>query len=60
MRRHYTRTMTGYKCVACRQEFSTRDLFSKHCARGGQCKHPTSMLLTIDLDVGPYHWIKAA
>ena len=61
MKRHYTRTVTGYRCASCRQEFSTRREFGQHCGnRENKCRHPLSMGLSIDLAIGPYHWTKAA
>ncbi|ALO94122.1 hypothetical protein SHL15_2989 [Streptomyces hygroscopicus subsp. limoneus] len=58
MKRHYTRTLTGFKCAACRQEFGTRQEFAKHCGKHGTCKHPIALGLTIDLSVSPNHWNK--
>ncbi|WP_329187815.1 hypothetical protein [Streptomyces sp. NBC_01428] len=60
MKRHYTRTLTGFQCCACREEFSTKQEFAKHCGRGGRCKHPIALGFTIDLNVSPHHWMKAA
>ena len=60
MKRHYTRTLTGFQCCACRQEFSTSREFARHCQRGGKCKHPTAIGYTIDLTVSPFHWRRAA
>lgn len=60
MKRHYTHTPTGFKCVSCRQEFSTKREYAQHCKRGGKCKHPVSLRFTIDLGVSPYHWKRAA
>lgn len=62
MRRHYTRILSngGYKCVSCRQEFSTKGLFGKHCGLRGKCKSPWDLGLEVDLEQGPYFWTKAA
>lgn len=60
MRRHYTRTLTGFKCVLCRKEFHTREDFGQHCGnRKNKCKHPQSLGITISVDISPHHWTKA-
>ncbi|MGW6356701.1 hypothetical protein ACWFR5_16285 [Streptomyces sp. NPDC055092] len=59
MKRHYTRTLTGFQCVSCRQEFDTREDYAKHCKRGGKCKHPLALGFTIDLSVSAFHWRSA-
>lgn len=56
MKRHYTRTLTGFKCVSCRREFSARKEFAKHCGRNGECKHPMTLGYYIDLGTSPHHW----
>lgn len=58
MKRHYTRTITGFRCAACRCEFSTSKEFANHCGKGGTCKHPVSLGMYIDVEVSPYHWTK--
>lgn len=56
MKRHYTRTLTGFQCVSCRQEFGSKGEYAQHCKRGGKCKHPITLGFHIDLSFGPYHW----
>ncbi|WP_328755052.1 hypothetical protein OHA28_30780 [Streptomyces sp. NBC_00269] len=60
MKRHYTRTLTGFKCPLCRQEFDNREDYAKHCKRGGKCKHPVAMGLAINLTVSVVAWRRAA
>lgn len=61
-RRHFTRVLhnSAYKCVSCRQEFSTREQFGKHCRPHGRCSKPWEVGLEADLTHGPYFWTKAA
>ncbi|KUL21443.1 hypothetical protein ADL12_44670 [Streptomyces regalis] len=56
MKRHYTRTITGFKCCACRQEFSSSQEFAKHCAKGGECRKPVTLGFYIDVNIHPYYW----
>jgi peptide methionine sulfoxide reductase MsrB len=60
-KRHYVRTFDGgYKCVACREEFETREDFASHCGFGGKCKHPMTIGMLPKLEVSVYRWHKAA
>lgn len=59
MKRHYTRTGNGYKCVSCRQEFADRSYLGKHYVFG-KCVSPLVLGLTIDLSVSSHYWVKAA
>lgn len=56
MRKYYTRTVTGFRCCSCREEFSTSKEFAKHAGRNGECKKPLTLGMYIDLDVSPRHW----
>lgn len=62
MKRHYTRTAAGYRCInpVCRQEFGDRGDLGRHYGPAGKCNHPTVLGLTINLDVSPHHWVRAA
>lgn len=64
MRKHYTRTLTGYRCInpQCREEFDDRKTLGKHYGKGGVCIHPLRMGVRLmpNLDISPYHWSKAA
>lgn len=58
-KRHYVRTLTGFKCAVCRQEFSAREEFAKHCGKNGTCKHPVALGYHIDVDVHTNYWTKS-
>lgn len=58
-RRHYVKTETGYRCVSCRQEFSTKAGLGRHYTLLGKCISPLVLGLTIDLNVSPYYWVPA-
>lgn len=58
MKRHYTNTANGVRCVSCRQEFADKSDLSKHYVFG-KCVSPLVLGLTIDLNVSPYYWVKA-
>lgn len=56
-KRHYTTLPDhSYKCVSCRQEFSTWEELGKHYDLRGKCRKPLSLGMYIDLNVGPYRW----
>lgn len=56
-KRHYVMLPDrSYRCVSCRQEFSTRAELGRHYDRQGKCKHPLAMGLHLDIDVSPYRW----
>lgn len=56
-KRHFTLLPDhSYKCVACRQEFSTRQELGKHYDIRGRCKHPVAMGLHLDIDASHYRW----
>lgn len=56
-KRHYTRLADdAFKCVSCRQEFNTREELGRHYGLRGQCKHPISVGLRLDIDASPYRW----
>lgn len=59
VKRHYVKTETGYRCVSCRQEFADKKDLGNHYVFG-KCVSPMILGLTIDLNVSPYYWVKAA
>ena len=59
MKRHYVPTNNGFRCVSCRQEFAEKTHLGDHYVFG-KCVSPLVLGLTIDLNVSPYYWVKAA
>ncbi len=56
-RRHYvTLPDHSYKCVSCRQEFSTREKLGRHYSPRGKCRNPIAMGLHLDIQVSQYRW----
>ena len=45
-----------YRCVSCRQEFSTREELGKHYGIRGKCKPPRAVGMHLDIEVSPYPW----
>jgi len=46
----------SYRCVSCRQEFSTREELGKHYGIRGKCKHPIAVGMHLDPEQLPYRW----
>lgn len=60
MKRHYSKTDAGYRCVSCRQEFAEKEDLGKHYTLLGKCVSPVVLGMTLDLTVSHRFWVKAA
>ena len=56
MNQHYTRTLTGFRCNHCSQEFEDRGKFNKHYRPKKGCVPPIRMSLHLKPEVNHFHW----
>lgn len=56
-KRHYVmQPDRSYRCVSCRQEFSTRQELGKHYGLRGTCRKPIALGMNLDPNNLPYRW----